>query len=194
MPDFGPELATMTLAPWIMRATALIGKRRKIGGNMFRHQFDVLGILIDHKKIDPVLLKASLIHDLLEDAPELPGATREELEGLDPDGAAVYRLVLEVTRREDDGVLEPKQRFLERIMTEGSLRARILKLADRVSNLVHVGFGASPEKVRKLLDETRAWILPHAEAADPDLHRELRDLVEKRERELAERCGPAGAP
>jgi len=188
MPDFGPELATMTLAPWIVRATALIGKRRKIGGNMFRHQFDVLGILIDHKKIDPILLKASLIHDLLEDAPHLPGATRQEIERVDGDGPAVYSLVLEVTRREEDGIEEPKGRFLERIMKEGSHEARLLKLADRISNLVHVGFGASPAKVRKLLDETRTHLLPFAEAVDPDMYRELRDLVAKREGELAERA------
>ena len=50
---------------------ALIGVSRKVGGNQFRHAFSTLGILLDYKYFnDSVLLKASLIHDLLEDVPE----------------------------------------------------------------------------------------------------------------------------
>ena len=55
------------LAPYMEVATALIGKKRHAGGNMFRHQVDTMAILIDYGYIDAILLKASLIHDVIED-------------------------------------------------------------------------------------------------------------------------------
>ena len=61
------QLKGIYLAPYIQLATALVGKSRHAGGNMFRHQIDTLGILIDYGYIDCVLLKASVIHDLIED-------------------------------------------------------------------------------------------------------------------------------
>ena len=61
------QLKELSLAPYIQLATALIGKSRHAGGNMFRRQIDTLGILIDYGYIDDVILKASLIHDLIED-------------------------------------------------------------------------------------------------------------------------------
>ena len=51
-------------------ATSLIGKARHAGGNMFRHQMDTLAILIDYGYIDSVLLKASIVHDTVEDIPD----------------------------------------------------------------------------------------------------------------------------
>ena len=63
-------LANTVLAPWIQKATALIGKARRVGGNQFRHMMSTLAILIDYHYMDPVLLKASVIHDLIEDIPE----------------------------------------------------------------------------------------------------------------------------
>ena len=74
-------------------SSALIGIRRKGGSNMFRHQISTLGILLDYKLTDPVLLKASVIHDLFEDAPTLPGVTEAEIAGIDADGPAVFALL-----------------------------------------------------------------------------------------------------
>ena len=48
----------LILAPYLIKATALIGISRKCGGNQFRHQFATLGILIDYKYEDSILLKA----------------------------------------------------------------------------------------------------------------------------------------
>lgn len=185
------RLAAMTLAPWIIRGTALSGQSRRIGGNQFRHQFDVLGILIDHKKLDSVLLKAALIHDLLEDVPHFPGASRREIEALDAEGALVYQLVLEVTRRRTGDQWEPKSEFLLRVMSQSSHNAKLLKLADRISNLIQVGFGQSPASVMQLVNETRACILPYALGIDPDMHRELLDLVEAREQSVRALGSPA---
>ena len=70
--------------------------------------------------------------------------------------------------------------YLLRIMQSGSSRARVLKLADRISNLTALGFVHDGAFVQKYLEETRACILPHARDVNPDMFRELTDLVESR--------------
>ena len=64
------QLKSIFLAPYMQLSTALIGKARHAGGNMFRHQIDTLAILIDYGYIDSVLLKASCVHDTIEDIPD----------------------------------------------------------------------------------------------------------------------------
>jgi GTP pyrophosphokinase len=178
------QLAHVTLAPYIVRAMRLIDVPRRAGSNMFRHQMSTLAILLDYKTADPVLLKASVIHDLFEAADGLPGVTREAIECIDGDGPAVYALVQEMTIRFVDGVREPKSQYLSRLMESGTARARRLKLADRISNLVSLGFVNDRAFVERYLQETRTYILPHAAAIDPDMHRELSDLVSNREHGL----------
>ena len=152
MSDFEAALSNITLAPYIVKATALIGIKRKSGSNMFRHQISTFGILLDYKILDPVLLKASVIHDLFEDAPDMPGVSENEIKQLDPDGPAVYELVMEVTIRFEDGVREPKSEYLLRIMQTGSNRAKILKLADRISNIYSLGFVHDVAFVKRYLN------------------------------------------
>jgi (p)ppGpp synthase/HD superfamily hydrolase len=178
------RLAQVTLAPYIVRAMRLIDVPRRAASNMFRHQMSTLAILIDYKTVDPVLLKASVIHDLFEAADGLPGVTREAIECLDSDGPAVYALVQEVSIRVVDGAKEPKSDYLDRVMITGSDRAKRLKLADRISNLISLGFVNDREFVERYLRETREHILPHAAAISCDMHRELSDLVANRERAL----------
>jgi GTP pyrophosphokinase len=131
-----------------------------------------------------VLLKAAVIHDLFEDAPTSPGVSEHEIARIDSDGPAVVALVMEVTIRRVDGAKEPKADYLLRIMTNGSHRARVLKLADRISNLTALGFVHDAAFVERYLEETRAWILPYAEAVNWDMYRELSDLVANRQRLL----------
>jgi GTP pyrophosphokinase len=184
MIDLEKFLGSITLAPYIFKAMALIGVRRKAGSNMFRHQVATLAILLDYKFFDPVLLKAAVIHDLFEDAPGMPGVTREEIVALDEDGPAVYDLVMEVTIRVVDGVREPKPGYLIRIMETGSPHAKILKLADRISNMTSLGFVHEEDFVRRYLNETRAYVLPYAGGINADMYRELSDLVADREEKL----------
>jgi GTP pyrophosphokinase len=184
MKDIEQSLSNITLAPYIVKAMALIGVKRRGGSNMFRHQIITMGILLDYKIIDPVLLKAAVIHDLFEDAPTMPGVSEEEIRRIDSDGPAVYELVMEVTIRVVDGIKEPKSDYLLRIMQSGSPRARILKLADRISNITSLGFVHDVAFVKKYLQETRSYVLPHAEKVNADMYRELSDLVENRERML----------
>jgi len=189
MRDFEQSLRNLTLAPYIVKAMALIGVKRRGGSNMFRHQLSTLAILLDYKIIDPVLLKAAVIHDLFEDAPGMPGVTQEEIVRLDSDGAAVYALVMEVTIRVVDGIREPKSKYLLRIMQRGSPRAQLLKLADRISNLTALGFVHDVAFVKKYLEETQASVLPHAERVNANMFRELSDLVESRARLLSPTIG-----
>jgi GTP pyrophosphokinase len=184
MPDFEQALKDLTLAPYIVKAMALIGVKRRGGSNMFRHQLSTMAILLDYKIIDPVLLKAAVIHDLFEDASTMPGVTEGEIVRLDSDGPAVYALVMEVTIRVVDGIREPKTEYLLRIMQRGSARARVLKLADRISNLTALGFVHDVGFVTRYLEETRTCILPFAEQVNADMFRELSDLVESRGRLL----------
>ena len=188
------QLAGITLAPYIVRAMRLIDVPRKAGSNMFRHQMGTLAILLDYKTTDPVLLKASVIHDLVEEAAGLPGVTREEIEAIDADGPAVYALVQEVSIRHVDGVREPKAEFLRRLMTSGSERAKRLKLADRISNLITLGFVNDLAFVARYLQETRANILPFSSDVNADMHRELSDLVSSREHGLQRWRGEAAPP
>jgi len=179
------QLATITLAPYIVRAMRLIEVPRRASSNMFRHQMSTLAILLDYKTTDPVLLKASVIHDLFEEAAGKPGVTREAIECIDADGPEVYALVQEVTVRVIDGVKEPKAQYLARVMESGTERAKRLKLADRISNLISLGFVNDRAFVERCLRETRQHILPHAAAVSADMHRELSDLVRSREEGLA---------
>jgi GTP pyrophosphokinase len=184
MPDYEQSLRNLTLAPYIVKAMALIGVKRRGGSNMFRHQLSTMAILLDYKIMDPVLLKASVIHDLFEDASTMPGVSEEEIIRLDADGPAVYALVREVTLRGVGGGKEAKAEYLLRIMRTGSANARTLKLADRISNLTALGFVHDRAFVRRYLDETREYILPYAEHVNRDMFRELSDLVENRGRML----------
>jgi GTP pyrophosphokinase len=180
MDDLEQSLKNLTLAPYIVKAMALIGVKRRGGSNMFRHQLSTMAILLDYKIVDPILLKAAVIHDLFEDAPTMPGVTERQIVELDSDGPAVYALVMEVTIRVVDGIREPKSQYLLRIMQGGSPRARLLKLADRISNLTALGFVHDVAFVKRYVEETRACILPYAERVNPDMFRELSDLVECR--------------
>jgi len=184
MENIEQALTRLTVAPYIVKAMALIGVRRRGGSNMFRHQISTFGILLDYKIVDPVLLKAAMIHDLFEDALTMPGVTEEEISRLDADGPAVYELVMEVTIRTRNGVREPKPDYLLRIMVNGSQRAQTLKLADRISNITALGFVHDIAFVKKYLAETRDCVLPYAEQVNPDMYRELSDLVENRSRLL----------
>lgn len=181
MDGFEQALSRITLAPYISKATALIGVRRRGGSNMFRHQISTMGILLDYGIVDPVLLKAAVIHDLFEDAAGLPGVTEADITAIDADGPAVYDLVMEVTLRTVNDAPEPKAAYLERVMRHGSANARVLKLADRISNLTALGFVHDQAFVRRYIDETKAHILPYAQAVNANMFRELSDLVSNRE-------------
>lgn len=171
------QLKHIILAPYMQLSTGLIGKSRHAGGNMFRHQIDTLGILIDYGYIDSVLLKAALVHDTVED---IPNFDRNEIINADSDGKDVLDLVLEVTRRED----ESKRAFLQRIIDTGSQKAKILKCADRISNMISLGFVTDPTFIERYCDETEYFLLPMALEIDYNMYHELIKLIMTRRRYL----------
>ncbi len=171
------QLKSMFLAPYMQLATALIGKARHAGGNMFRHQLDTMSILIDYGYIDTILLKASLIHDVIED---VPGFDHNLIINVDEDGPEVYKLVLEVTKREG----QLKSDYLRGIIQNGSQRAKILKCADRISNMISLGFVTNPDFIERYCDETEYFILPIAIEVDYNMYQELIDLIITRRKYL----------
>jgi (p)ppGpp synthase/HD superfamily hydrolase len=170
------ELEKMVLAPYVQKATALRGKYRYVGGNQFRHAIGTFAILLDYHYMDPVLLKASFIHDLFEDT---KCVSPEEIIYLDKDGPEVYKLVIEVTRTKT----ESKDEFLERILQNGSTSAKILKCADRISNLTDLHTDIfDKEFIKNYIEETKRWVFPMAEQVNKNMLHELKDIVQRRER------------
>lgn len=173
------KLKNLVLAPYIIKATALIGKERHVGGNQFRHAFATLAILIDYKLFDdPVLLKAAVIHDLLEDVPE---TNESELRQIDSDANRVVNLVLEVTKSKNT----PKAVYLKRILEQGSNNAKLLKVADRISNLTDLHRDIfTRRKMNAYIDQTEKYILPMATEVNKNMETELKDLIAIRRKHL----------
>jgi len=167
------ELIRLTVAPYIQKATALIGVARKVGGNQFRHMMATFTILIDYHYTNPVLLKASLIHDLFEDVPD----TDRNLIRLLDNGNEVVKLVEEVTRIPGESKIE----YLTKILKYGSKEAKILKVADRISNLTDLHLDVIiQEKMANYLEQSMEYIFPMAEEVNHFMAIEIKDLVERR--------------
>jgi (p)ppGpp synthase/HD superfamily hydrolase len=171
------QLVDLKLAPYIQKATSLIGQKRKVGGNQFRHAIATMGILIDYHYIDGVLLKASVIHDLFEDVPDF---NPDEVRAIDFEGNEVVNLVYEVTKRD-----ETKAEFLSRILNQGSFKAKVLKVADRISNLTDLHMDIfSVEFIEHYLDESELYVLPIAMEVNENMAIEIKDLIHRRRKLL----------
>jgi (p)ppGpp synthase/HD superfamily hydrolase len=173
------KLKNLVLAPYIIKATALIGKKRNVGGNQFRHSLATMAILIDYKLFDDyVLLKAAVIHDLIEEVPE---TNEQDLRLIDAQANQVVDLVLEVSKPKN----MPKSTFLKNILEQGSRSAKILKVADRISNLTDLHRDHySRKKMNEYLNQTEKYIIPMADEVNKDMAVELKDLVSKRRKQL----------
>lgn len=164
------QLKGIYLAPYMQLATSLIGKQRHAGGNMFRHQLDTMAILIDYGYIDSVLLKAAVIHDLVEDIPDY---NINNILEVDSESSHVYELVMEVTKKEG----QLKTEYLRGIIEHGSDKAKILKCADRISNMISLGFVTDPTFIERYCDETEYFVFPIALEVDYNMYQELIQLV-----------------
>lgn len=173
------KLKNLVLAPYILKATALIGKQRHVGGNQFRHAMATLTILLDYKLFnDYVLLKASVIHDLIEDVTE---TDEHELRQIDDQANQVVDLVLEVTRPKGMA----KATFLKGILEHGSHNAKLLKVADRISNLTDLHRDHyTKARMTNILDLSEKYILPMALEVNGNMAVELKYLIFKRRKQL----------
>ena len=163
------KLITITVSPYLMYSYELIDKPRMAGGNMFRHQLNTFTVLLDYGYCDPVLLKAAVVHDVIEDIPDFDETQFLKLE----DGPAVLSLVKEVSKRKG----EKKPVFLTRIKNEGSFAAKILKCADRIDNVISLGIVTDLKFVEKYVLETEKYIYPIAEEVNKNMLQELMDLI-----------------
>jgi GTP pyrophosphokinase len=171
----------LNIWPYIELSQHLVRKQRRGFGNMFRHQVETFAILLEHGYKDAVILKASLIHDLLEDGHKVGFTCFEDIITTDQDGQQVFDLVKELSIRVHDGIEEPKEMFLQRIMLHGSKQAKLVKLADRLSNINTLFATNDRAFIKKYILETRQYIMPYAEAIDNKMARELEFSLSKLE-------------
>lgn len=167
------ELKNIHFSPYLGYALKLAGKPRRGGGNMFRHQIETFAVLLDYGYFQPVILKASLIHDLIEDSEWTDFHTFDEISEIDADGEAVLALVREISQRVVNGQKEPKGDFLLRVMLQGSEQVKILKLADRISNLTGLPQSGDLAFIRGYIIETEQYILPFAAKVDAAMAEEI---------------------
>jgi GTP pyrophosphokinase len=90
---------------------------------------------------------------------------------------------MEVTRQTG----ESKPAFLRRIYEQGSRNAKLIKCADRISNMIALGLGLNIELsfIRRYCDETEEYIIPIAKDVDLDMCTELTDLIVSRRKLLS---------
>jgi GTP pyrophosphokinase len=92
----------------------------------------------------------------------------------------VYKLVLEVSRKKP----QSKGDYLRGLVTHGSERAKILKCADRISNMISLGFVTDLAFVERYCDETECYVFPMALEVNYAMYEELLALVFARRRFL----------
>lgn len=129
------------------------GQRRKgvAAEPYINHPCEVAGLLARATgAADPVLIAAGVLHDTIEDTP----ATRGDLNELF--GGEVAALVMEVT---DDKSLAKEERKRLQIAHAASIspRARLLKIADKTSNLWSLADSPPDGWPRERRDEYLAW-------------------------------------
>jgi guanosine-3',5'-bis(diphosphate) 3'-pyrophosphohydrolase len=142
-------------AAYELAAALHAGQVRDEGGAYIAHPLRVALHLAEHGYRDPALLAAALLHDVLEDT----GITEAELARRF--GPRVTALVWAATkpmlRRRDAA------RFL--VAAGASEReAQLLKLADRLDNLLYLHMSPRQGMRLRVLEETRLKYLPHAVA------------------------------
>jgi (p)ppGpp synthase/HD superfamily hydrolase len=87
---------------------------------------------------------------------------------------------MEVSRRPG----EAKPEFLTRVFQSGSRYAKVLKVADRISNMISLGFVTQTEFIHRYCEETVRFIYPIADEVDKAMLSELQSLVESRRKYL----------
>ena len=111
---------------------------------------------------------------MIEDVPE---TDIDELRRVDMDSNEVVDLMLEVTIRKG----ELKKEYLKRIKDHGTFRAKVLKIADRISNLTDLHRSIfEVEDYLEYIQQTEDYVLPMAMEVNKDMAFELIDLIKRR--------------
>jgi GTP pyrophosphokinase len=78
-----------------------------------------------------------------------------------------------------------KAAYLKNILERGSVNAKILKVADRISNLTDLHRDEfSWKKMHEYLNQTEKYVLPMAREVNANMAIELGDLIEKRRKQM----------
>lgn len=150
------------------------------GERYFEHSKGVALIGIDElQHYDPEVIMAALLHDVLEDRPDIPW---QEIES--SFGSGTYRLVRLMTKDKGLSVTQEKEFFMGFFFYEW--RERVLKLCDRLHNIRTLSQCVRP-KQRRYLKETYEIFVPLAEKTHPYLYAELSKACAKVEAGLAQK-------
>lgn len=129
--------------------------------------------------VDPVLLTAAALHDLLEQE----AAKESEIKKLF--GAPALALVQELTRTEPslevtsgltkDEIWHLRAQLLQQDIAEMSPAAQTIKLADRLANLLEAGRVKSGKKLRRYVNATREILEIIPKERNPALWKAIRN-------------------
>jgi GTP pyrophosphokinase len=153
-------------------------QKRKSGEPYIAHPLAVAQLLADEFRLEPEAIAAALLHDVLEDSPNVKPAQIEELFGME-----VLKLVNGVTKlsKLDWKPAQTEAEYLRKMLFAMSQDPRVIfiKLADRVHNMRTLD-AVSPESQQRNARETMDIYAPLANRAG--LYRfksELEDLAFK---------------
>ena len=151
-------------------------QKRKSGEPYFIHPLNIAKRMAKDG-LGEIIISAALLHDIIE---ELGMEYAEQISNLDEDGPEVLKLVLEVSRNKN---IETKEEYLDRLKN-ATYRAKILKCADRISNLTDLhSFIYTPSKILSYLVQTEIYIMPLANEVDENFVKELTDLIYERKKQ-----------
>lgn len=116
---------------------------------------------------------SAVLHDVLEDDPDMSlGRLAEEF------GADVADAVFRLSRKTPQGTLTPAQ--YRGTLLESSRKVQVIKLCDRLDNILSLYSCPDAAKVQRYLDQTAEFYGPLGEKANlPDLTRSILEEVEQ---------------
>lgn len=171
-------------------AQAHLGQLRDEGTPFIEHPVAVATILWSELGCrDADMLVAALMHDVLEDSPEIEPSIIADLIGL-----RSFELVEAVTKPPVPDSEKPARdrAYLDRIR-DASADVRLLKLADRIHNLRQVVRAGDPAKARRYLNVSRQEFYPLALATSAAAARLIAAACEDIERYLNMQANEVGS-
>lgn len=116
----------------------------------FNHLAEVAARCARHEPFDPVLVTACYLHDTIEDTGTTEAILRERF------GDAVTDVVLEVSDPPGLKGKERRQRQVDHTAT-ASLRAKLIKIADKTSNVSELVDRPPPDETAKGMQKYLGW-------------------------------------
>ncbi len=158
-PTLDPRYKTIERA-YNSAKDAFRGKTRESGERYFEHLRAVALILIEHLRIrDHVLIVAALLHDIVEDSKYW---TIDRVRVEFGDDVALLVEWLSKPPKDDFDSKEERDSEYHSKFQSAPRNFFIIKLADRLHNIITLG-ACSAKKRRRKIEETRRFYLPYAE-------------------------------